>query len=426
MNEKTTNVFDLISDQELKSLKCPSINEELDKWKLNNQFINEQTVGMLLKQIDANLRFISLRHFGESQGCINQIYVITVSRRNQAEITDADYHNNLEQEELFLKISNPDERFKGKKSCEASVIDYIRKNTTIPVPTILSYSTDAQKSPIKCEYILMEKAKGCQLSKVIPSTANETPKSLIHEMIGYIRQIKYLNVFADADPRREATTSVFCCLGENLQPIPIYPVNTLHSNFLDLWNEMIVCHIEEIKKIKIFSKVADILDEKRLKVMRLSNDPSCSVNKPFLAHSDLNDTNIFVEPESFRITCIIDWEWSVHSIWSDLDFPLEWLDENNPTEQKQLLTITNEILKQDYPDLYQQRSSQTAEFYRYLYELYFSASSCCNFSYFWSNCEKKVDCVEEKIRWSMINNVHALEEKLVEFEDKFATLNEKN
>ncbi|GAQ03979.1 hypothetical protein ALT_1300 [Aspergillus lentulus] len=45
---------------------------------------------------------------------------------------------------------------------EVGVLEYIRKHTSIPVPRVLSWSSDSS-NPVGAEYIVMEKAAGVPL-----------------------------------------------------------------------------------------------------------------------------------------------------------------------------------------------------------------------------------------------------------------------
>ncbi|OAL75077.1 hypothetical protein A7D00_0675 [Trichophyton violaceum] len=47
---------------------------------------------------------------------------------------------------------------------EAAVLEFVRTHTTIPVPKVLAWSSDS-KNPVGAEYIILEKAKGVQLTK---------------------------------------------------------------------------------------------------------------------------------------------------------------------------------------------------------------------------------------------------------------------
>ncbi|KAJ5360863.1 Aminoglycoside phosphotransferase [Penicillium concentricum] len=49
--------------------------------------------------------------------------------------------------------------------CEVSVLEFLRKHTSIPVPRVLSWSSD-RSNAVGAEYIIMEKASGVQLSEV--------------------------------------------------------------------------------------------------------------------------------------------------------------------------------------------------------------------------------------------------------------------
>ena len=80
------------------------------------------------------------------------------------------------EKQLILKITDPHPFFRRKKTAnEVSIINYIKQNSKIPVPTILSYSKNKKTSIIGCEYILMTKIKGKPLREEFKA-ADEIPE----------------------------------------------------------------------------------------------------------------------------------------------------------------------------------------------------------------------------------------------------------
>jgi hypothetical protein len=53
---------------------------------------------------------------------------------------------NKEEKVLILKLNNPMECWKNRKTHEAAIINYLKANSSIPVPNVLSYSSDSATS----------------------------------------------------------------------------------------------------------------------------------------------------------------------------------------------------------------------------------------------------------------------------------------
>ena len=70
-------------------------------------------------------------------------------------------------EELVLRIYNP-HRFWGnlRSQNEVSLLKYLNKSTKIPVPKVLSHSSNRSTSLLGCEYLLMNRIPGVLLDDI--------------------------------------------------------------------------------------------------------------------------------------------------------------------------------------------------------------------------------------------------------------------
>lgn len=74
-------------------------------------------------------------------------------------------HN--QNEELALRIYNPHRFWENLRSQnEASLLKYLNKSTKIPVPKVLSHSSDRSTSLLGCEYLLMNRIPGVLLDDI--------------------------------------------------------------------------------------------------------------------------------------------------------------------------------------------------------------------------------------------------------------------
>ncbi|RAL04249.1 uncharacterized protein BO80DRAFT_422605 [Aspergillus ibericus CBS 121593] len=91
-------------------------------------------------------------------------------------------------------------------ACEVGVLEYVRKHTGIPVPRVLSWSSDSS-DPVGAEYIIMEKAAGVPLFQKWPSMAEFDKLELIKNLtkleaqLSAIRFPAYGGLYLRADAR---------------------------------------------------------------------------------------------------------------------------------------------------------------------------------------------------------------------------------
>jgi len=159
-----------------------------------------------------------------------------------------DERNELHPKELFY-AEQALERLRN----EAASIEFIRKHTTIPVPKVLLAFEDRDSY-----YILEEKVQGLAVVNTVPP---EHMHIVSEQIEGYIKQLEGLKSSRIGGPRGD-----IC-----LQP-----------RFTDS-------------------------DSRAAVALEFNEDP----NQSFIfTHGDLRDSNIFVDPETYEVKCVIDWEYA--------------------------------------------------------------------------------------------------------------------
>ncbi|KDB22282.1 hypothetical protein H109_05808 [Trichophyton interdigitale MR816] len=95
----------------------------------------------------------------------------TVSKVTKIEKMEGGFHKALLMSlengtEVVAKIPCPNAGLPMLSTAsEAAVLEFVRTHTTVPVPKVLAWSSNA-KNPVGAEYIILEKAKGVQLTEV--------------------------------------------------------------------------------------------------------------------------------------------------------------------------------------------------------------------------------------------------------------------
>ena len=299
----------------MNSLKCPSLSEQRTLWNQKLANLTFDNVSELLR--DTKCRLLSFRCADELNGLINRIFVLTVTMET-----------NEETAELILKLNNPQRRYRGHRTSEGALIAYLKRHTSIPVPDVLAYD-DTEHNVLKCSYLLMAKASGSLLKHALPS---KVPDSLLDQMIGIIEQLRALKPFGP-------DFGALAFFGPDGQALPIVQeCDELCSSFFDNWNKSIKLSVREMNKMACFGELTRELDEKRSSLERIV-DSTPRLNRlnghdPFhLAHYDLNETNIIVDPHTLRINCIIDWEWANYGLCDDFGFPARWFMDRADEQQ---------------------------------------------------------------------------------------------
>ncbi|PYH31264.1 uncharacterized protein BO87DRAFT_365283 [Aspergillus neoniger CBS 115656] len=224
---------------------------------------------------------------------------------------------------------------------EVGVLKYLRRNTTIPVPRVLSWSSDRGKS-VGAEYILMEKASGVPLFRVWGDMTEFEKLQLIQNLTKLEAQLSairfpaygglYLRdhlqsskpqcLLLDDDVHRSQSF----CIGPS--PDRQFDVHSDHSkdqgpcSSLHLQQLGISIAKRELSRIStIPNKLAmfcqGTLEEQAqlleftisLMPMLDSHTTLVQAGQPTLWHTDLHMGNIYVAPEdNTRIVSIIDFQ----------------------------------------------------------------------------------------------------------------------
>lgn len=156
---------------------------------------------------------------------------------------------------------------------EMSMMDYIRKNTTIPVPKILEFREDDDMVEI-----IMERVHGTTLREALNTLSTQNLLKICDQLHGYIRQMQSLK----NNTINNQSTDIF-------YPKP-YNDMVDTKDFNDYW----------------FDRLSGILHKDKVEFIRpLLRDDYDLV----FCHGDLNVDNILVD-DDLNICCILDWEYA--------------------------------------------------------------------------------------------------------------------
>jgi hypothetical protein len=292
----------IIKDEEISMLENPLIDLEEKRITKMLNCLNDAKFKLLMDSI--NLKFISAEPFRENMGMVNSMFIINAQTVNGIEV------------ELMLRLTEQHPFFTNKKTAnEVAVINYLKQNTKIPVPIVLSHSNSKETSLIGCEYILMNKVKGKLLGDLIDEKfqdVNCLPEKLIDQMLEVFKQLRSVKFSQNKIGSFDLNMNIVALaqFGPFIEPC---------DNYLQFINKQLEWSIKEMNKIKIYKKLANELEMFRKNLNQIVLDKKCLDNLNFndemsLTHGDLHAGNVFVDPDTYEITAIIDWEWA-HFGW---------------------------------------------------------------------------------------------------------------
>jgi hypothetical protein len=223
----------------------------------------------------------------------------------------------------------------------------VRANTSIPVPEVHGYACAACESPAQWPFILMSKAEGVQLNwKKIPLEGRRRIMEQLAEVVFQLSHLSFDQIGSivsqgdtfsltrcvrrsfpktiDAGPFRstrayyETLLSIFredvTSLTDSsrlpfLRPIPhLEDFNTIdeYRTAVSDYNDLDLLHGPEPwnsrQNIAYYERLHQVLNDALIDLVDFDSHVFV------LEHPDLNPSNIFIDPDTFELRCIIDWE----------------------------------------------------------------------------------------------------------------------
>ena len=205
----------------------------------------------------------------------------------------------------------------------------------IPMPKMLSSSSDPDTSPLGCEYLLMEKVDGILLEDAIVkcTDSDSIPDSFIDELITMVTKLKSIKTYEKPligmfGPNMEITRMAY-------DGPMVGPCATYHE-FLDSRLEFA---IKEMNKFRKYQQLAQNLADFRQRLAKFVHEnPSLNDlnfnDEMSIMHGDLNCSNVIIHPETFKVMALIDWESSSMN-FDDKGFDfLDFFDEGTENSDK--------------------------------------------------------------------------------------------
>lgn len=231
-----------------------------------------------------------------------------------------------------LKVSPPKSvqvmRYeKNIMETEVYVLNKIKAMGTIPAPKVLYY--DKSGEIIENEFFFMEFINGSPLDKIKNTLTNEQFKGISSELGQYVRQIhsvkgSYFGYISQEDKKYST------------------------------WDEAFLCMIRELLEDAVAAKVVLPYDyDKIYNMIYDKRNVLNSVKESSLVHKDLWEGNIFVDPNTVKITGLIDCERAIYGdtllepvcgfLLKNEDFMKNYLGRVNLSKEEEIRVIMYRI-----------------------------------------------------------------------------------
>ncbi|RPA88715.1 hypothetical protein L873DRAFT_1824142 [Choiromyces venosus 120613-1] len=274
---------------------------------------------------------ISLTIIYLAEGAFNKLYTVSAS---------TDSSDSSELKAYVFRVSLPVEPF-YKTTSEVAMLTYIRRCTTIPVPEVIAYSATAENE-LGFEWILMEKVHGVPLREVWPRMAISAKEEITKEVASCVLQMRALCRF-------DAIGSLYCRGAlEEEEGVDVldakhdaYVMGPLVTAFFFVGGRWLKVELEDMKLLQestedaadydkdLAEDVPDIVHATH-KLQDLLPSIFCRPSTPLgaspdppkgefvLYHHDLSLSNVIVDPATYKVTGIVDWECvGIITTWGD-------------------------------------------------------------------------------------------------------------
>lgn len=267
-----------------------------------------------------------------SEGAFNKLYTIAVP----------DGAGNLGPPRYIFRATSPVEPF-YKTASEVATLSYIQEHTSVPVPRVIAYSSTAENE-LGCEWILMERIPGIALADVWSDIDLEMKSKETELIAGFVRQLRDIqrrftaigNLYfrEDVDTSNAAvrvipTRDEKYVIGPIVTPYMFAGGRKLrvsrnlgpYSNDADYIAALAASELEDMNLLlsadapshsdfdEDLAEDAEDIIEVLGELQTISTALFPSRPRIFaLYHHDLSLANILVDPVTYEVTGIVDWE----------------------------------------------------------------------------------------------------------------------
>jgi hypothetical protein len=272
-----------------------------------------------------------MKRLENSRGTINVVYMVTVCLLPTGEEYDQ-----------VLRVTNPWLKWKGRmQSNEVYILNKLKQwnqqhkdpEQQIPVPSVWKHSSDAATSSLGCEFSFVTRMEGENAEDVIPQLGPAQRATLWKDYLRIAKLIKSIPAsFMFPSSHAERFSKYMCSFGsmsEKMEPVlrdgsPVGPIQTPAEYHMASLRSAIH-DIESCTILHQYLGEADIEQLKRRSKEFLRKLETGEIDKEriwpkhsyplTLCHDDLHSGNLLVDPDTGKITAVLDWDrshWGLH------------------------------------------------------------------------------------------------------------------
>lgn len=279
--------------------------------------VSKSQAELIIKRHFPHLSLTNISHI--NRGYNNRVYNLSAS----------------DGREYILRLSG---RFwtRYKTENEVAALVYIKKLCkSIPVPKILGYCTDKEKSGVNAEYILMEKLEGEPLECIWSDLDSDKKLDMITQVADIVSKIQSLSFSSIGSfqlERESSKSSPKLCINPEAEINDPEKYVTVgkgveydggpFENYLDYFRSTCKTEIHNLKNCSFMTQAEGYAERlKRIEnfVGAFENIKSLPVGIPreaveavpfVFTHGDFEPRNIMVNKDTNTITGILDWEFA--------------------------------------------------------------------------------------------------------------------
>jgi aminoglycoside phosphotransferase len=218
--------------------------------------------------------------------------------------------------QYILKITNPTWKVLKTRN-EAVVLQFLSQHTSIPVPSVYSFSDTTDL--IGYEYILMSYVPGVAFSDIYDQLSLKEKEPYLRQIAHYYVDIIDINIESQDDNHLGCFKNIEK-IGDKYVAKLCANVDSLLGPYKDLYDyiiEYIHFRFVEMSATKYSHYIPRF--EAIIKKLKLQQEQSQFNERLVLTHTDIAPKNIIVDPKTSTVNGIIDWEWACMML-TDQDF----------------------------------------------------------------------------------------------------------
>lgn len=211
-----------------------------------------------------------------------------------------------------------------KTENEVAVMNWLRKNTTVPVPEVIRFDVTSN-NVLQHEFTVLERVRGTALHEIYGRLSQEQLEQIVDQIIDIVEQLHHRSWdgvsgltrapgSGDVIPGRilEETYWQAPDIAKHFpsESVETFNIHGPYESYTAYITALIRVYQHAIRLHSSLEPYRDLLPRLDALVNTFARHPKLNYTRYVLAHKDLHMANIMYDEYSERITGILDWEFS--------------------------------------------------------------------------------------------------------------------